>query len=88
MSASLRAAINGKCRDCIYDAAAPGSWRAQVAQCSAKACPLWPVRPAPSAGPFAAPPRDPATVSREWLAKPVGEAVSAHPLTLSCETSP
>jgi hypothetical protein len=85
---SLRAAINGKCRDCIHDPAAPGSWRAQVAQCSSKACPLWPVRPAPSAGPFAAPPRDPVTVNREWLRKPVGEAISGHPLTQWCEFSP
>ena len=56
---SLRAAINAKCRECVYDPAAPGTWREQVAQCSVIRCPLWPIRPAPSGGPFADPPRDP-----------------------------
>jgi hypothetical protein len=78
---SLRPAINAKCKDCIYDSCAPGTWREQVAQCSAIRCPLWPVRPAPSSGPFVNPPRDPATVAREWLADPIGEAISAQPLT-------
>lgn len=75
-------AINAKCRDCIHDAAAPGTWREQVAQCSCPSCPLWPYRPEPSGGPFANPPRDPATVTREWLAKPVGMAEVGHPLTI------
>jgi hypothetical protein len=78
---SLRAAVDAKCKDCIYDSCAPGTWREQIAQCSAIRCPLWPVRPAPSGGAFAGPPRDPATVTGEWLAKPVGEAISGHPLT-------
>lgn len=76
---SLRKAIDAKCKDCIHDAEAPGTWREQVAQCSAHRCPLWPYRPEPGGGPFVNPPRDPATVSREWLAKPVGEAVSGLP---------
>ena len=72
---SLRQAINAKCRDCIYDPnCGGGTWREQVAQCSAPGCPLWAVRPAPESGPFANPPRDPATVTREWLAKPIGTA--------------
>lgn len=87
---SLRAAINAKCKDCIHDEAAPGTWREQVAQCSCPSCPLWPLRPAPSGGPFANPPREPATVTPEWLARPVGEAKSGHPLTVSTapEASP
>ncbi len=77
---SLRAAINAKCKDCIYDPlCGGGTWREQVAQCWAVACPLWPVRPAPESGPFANPPRDLATVTREWIAKPVGGAISGHP---------
>lgn len=77
---SLRAAVNAKCRSCIYDPKCKGgTWREQVAQCSAKDCPLWPYRPAPSSGSFANPPRDPARVSAEWLALPIGEAVSPHP---------
>lgn len=78
---SLRTAINAKCKECIYDSCAPCTWREQIAQCSAIRCPLWPLRPAPSSGPFANPPRDPATIAKVWLAKPVGEAVSADPLT-------
>jgi len=43
---SLRDAINGKCRDCIYDPLSGlGNWRQQVEACTAKACPLWAVRP-------------------------------------------
>lgn len=72
----LRAAINAKCRECIYDTEAPGTWREQVAQCSCPRCPLWPVRPAPASGPFADPPRDAATVTRARLAMPNGLAKS------------
>jgi hypothetical protein len=73
----LRAAIDAKCRDCIYDPkCGGGTWREQVAQCSAISCPLWPVRPEPKSGPFENCPRDPATVSQEWLAKRIGEALS------------
>lgn len=73
---SLRKAINDKCKDCIHDECAPGTWREQVAQCSAPDCPLWPYRPAPSGGPFANPPRDRATVTRDWIKATLGEAVS------------
>ena len=41
----LRARINAKCCDCIYDPCSPGSWRAQVEGCSVNDCPLHPVRP-------------------------------------------
>jgi hypothetical protein len=76
---SLRNAINGKCRECSHDPAAPGTWREQVAQCAVIRCALWPVRPAPSGGPFATPPRDPATVTPAWLGKPHGWAFAGHP---------
>ena len=43
---SLRAAINDKCRECIYDSVAgAGTWREQVTACTSKACPLYPLRP-------------------------------------------
>lgn len=45
---SLRKAINQKCKDCIYDPIAPGTWRQQVALCTAKSCPLWGVRAKPA----------------------------------------
>ncbi|MDB6102555.1 MAG: hypothetical protein JWO52_2554 [Gammaproteobacteria bacterium] len=77
---SLRAAINAKCRECVFDAKCKGgTWREQVAQCSARHCPLWPYRPAPKSGPFANPPRDPATVTPKWLAYSVGGAISPAP---------
>lgn len=39
-------AINEKCRDCIYDPKAAGTWREQVQSCqSEKTCALWPYRP-------------------------------------------
>lgn len=43
--ASLRSAIDDKCRDCIFDPRAPGRWREQVAACEIDGCPLWTVRP-------------------------------------------
>jgi hypothetical protein len=42
---SMRAAINAKCKDCIYDDCAPGNWRQQVAACTISTCSLWPYRP-------------------------------------------
>lgn len=38
-------AINAKCRDCIYDAGAPGNWRQQVTACTILTCSLWEYRP-------------------------------------------
>ena len=77
---SLRGAINAKCRDCIYDPrSGGGTWREQVAQCSVISCPLWPLRPGPTSGPYADPPRDPATVTSEWRRRPLGWASSGHP---------
>jgi hypothetical protein len=77
---SLRSAINANCRNCIYDPLSlGGTWREQVAECSVISCALWTVRPAPSSGPYADPPRDPATVTREWRRRPLGWANSGHP---------
>jgi hypothetical protein len=42
---SMRAAINAKCRDCIYDTCAPGNWRQQVQKCAVTSCPLHAYRP-------------------------------------------
>ena len=46
---SHRAAIDAKCRSCVYDPDAPGTWRAQVADCAGVSCPLYAVRPLPRA---------------------------------------
>lgn len=42
---SLRAAIDAKCKSCVYDPDARGNWREQVSGCSAANCPLHAVRP-------------------------------------------
>ncbi len=42
---SLRKAINEKCKDCIYDDLAAGSWLQQATLCSSSDCPLYEVRP-------------------------------------------
>lgn len=43
---SLRAAINAKCKECIYDPlSGGGTWRQQVEACTSYKCPLFPVRP-------------------------------------------
>jgi hypothetical protein len=43
---SLRAAINLKCRECLYDPLSGlGNWRQQVSACTSSECPLFPVRP-------------------------------------------
>jgi len=42
---SLRKAINEKCKDCIYDDLAAGTWLQQVTLCSSEDCPLFAVRP-------------------------------------------
>jgi hypothetical protein len=47
---SLRAAINAKCKDCIYDDLCPGTWLKQVEECTLTDCPLWSVRPKTAAG--------------------------------------
>jgi hypothetical protein len=47
---SMRAAINAKCKDCIYDSCAPGNWRQQVQACTISTCSLWAYRPKSSAG--------------------------------------
>lgn len=42
---SKRAAINAKCKDCIYDPMGGGSWREQVEACTSPDCPLYELRP-------------------------------------------
>ena len=45
----LRARINEKCRDCVYDKENRGTWREQVYLCTVVGCALWDVRPKPTA---------------------------------------
>jgi len=43
--ASLKKAVEAKCKDCTYDPKAGGSWREQVEACTVRSCALWEVRP-------------------------------------------
>jgi hypothetical protein len=46
---SMRSAINAKCRGCVYDPLAGGTWREQVEACTCRTCPLWGHRPVTTA---------------------------------------
>lgn len=47
---SRAAAINAKCKDCIYDPkSGGGTWRQQTEACTIRTCSLWPYRPKSSA---------------------------------------
>lgn len=37
--------INAKCKDCIYDPLAGGTWRQQAENCTVTSCSLYPYRP-------------------------------------------
>lgn len=77
---SLRAAIDTKCKDCIYDPrCGGGTWREQIAQCSCVDCPLWSVRTGPTSGRFANYPKRIEDISREWVKVPVGQAELPQP---------
>lgn len=43
--ATRNAAIAAKCRDCIFDQEAAGTWRQQVTVCPSTDCALWTFRP-------------------------------------------
>jgi hypothetical protein len=42
---SPRKAIAAHCKGCLYDKAAPGTWRQQVEECTIKTCELYEFRP-------------------------------------------
>lgn len=44
---SRASAIAAKCRECIHDPIAAGTWREQVASCVSANCPLHALRPVP-----------------------------------------
>lgn len=72
---SLRAAIDGKCRDCgACDAGA--NWREHVSCCPVTDCALWPVRPVSKAAPAWLANRDAGTLPLGWQALPLEAALS------------
>lgn len=40
----LRARIDAKCCECLYDTQSGGTWRKQVENCTSETCPLFAVR--------------------------------------------
>jgi len=56
---SMRAAINAKCRECIYDPMpGNGTWRQQVEACTSYGYPLYPLRPKAEKGANSVSPQD------------------------------
>lgn len=45
MKVTRQKAIAAKCKDCIHDPEAPGTWVQQVEACEIRACSLWQYRP-------------------------------------------
>ena len=69
-------AIALKCRDCVHDEAAAGTWRQQVTACHLTACPLWRFRPLAGGIPAWVKARDPRQLPPDWRSLP-HEAVIA-----------
>lgn len=64
--ATRGAAIAANCRDCIHDAAAPGTWKEQVSICPRTACPFWRFRPLSGNAPVWLLSRNPADPPEGW----------------------
>jgi len=48
----LTRSIEAKCKECLYDSGSLGTWKQQVALCTARKCPLYSVRPLPASLPL------------------------------------
>ena len=59
-------AIAAKCRDCLYDDKASGTWRQQVSACHLTDCPLWRVRPLAGGVPDCIRARDASRLPDDW----------------------
>ena len=64
-------AVAAKCRECISDPLAAGTWREQVAVCACTDCPLWQCRPLSANAP-------PWIASRDAADLPDGFAAMYH----------
>lgn len=72
--ASLRNAIDAKCRDCgAGDAGA--HWRLAIAACPMTDCPLWCVRPLPKPAPDWLASRNPSALPPGWARKSIEAAI-------------
>jgi hypothetical protein len=70
------AAIAAKCRDCIHDSEAAGTWRQQVTACPAIDCALWAFRPLAGGVPDFIASRDAAQIPPSWRSLPQDKAVA------------
>lgn len=68
-------AIRAKCKDCIYDPEAGGTWTEQVACCTSLDCPLWRFRPLSRNAPEWLRSRDPADLPKGWTGLAHDEAL-------------
>jgi hypothetical protein len=68
-------AIAAKCRDCLYDDKASGTWRQQVSACNLTDCPLWRVRPLAGGVPDCIRARDASRLPDDWRDLSQEEAV-------------
>ena len=59
-------AIAAKCRECVYDDKAAGTWRQQVSACHLTDCPLWRVRPLAGGVPDCIRARDASRLPDDW----------------------
>ena len=64
------AAIAAKCRECIHDRQAAGTWRTQVATCQCTDCALWRFRPLPGNAADWLRSRNPADLPEGWVDLP------------------
>lgn len=94
-------AVTAKCRECVHDPDAAGTWREQVSVCSSVDCALWRFRPLAANAPTWITSRNPADLPKGWAslaqddavrclrggtdANPDGDAVQPHSQTRSTE---
>jgi len=68
-------AIAAKCKDCIHDPAAAGTWREQATVCTSITCALWNFRPLSANAPAWLTSRDAADLPQGWTALDQADAV-------------
>lgn len=73
--ATRNAAIAAKCRDCLFDKEAAGTWRQQVTVCPSTDCALWTFRPLAEGIPHRLKSRSPDDLPDGWHLLPQALAI-------------
>lgn len=68
-------AIAAKCRECLHDQSAAGTWREQIAACACTLCPLWAYRPLPRTPPACIASKNPADLPQGFRGLSHDEAI-------------